>query len=59
MICNSASGAITYLPPEAKEVEGLMGEPIAWINDEIESCDLPVPVIAALAHYQFATIHPY
>lgn len=59
MIRNSASGAITYLPPEAKEVAGLMGELVAWINDEIESRDLPVPVIAALAHYQFATIHPY
>ncbi len=59
VIRNSASGAITYLPPEAKEVAGLMGELVTWINDEIESRDLPVPVIAALAHYQFATIHPY
>ena len=59
VIRNSASGDITYLPPEAKEVAGLMGELVTWINDEIESRDLPVPVIAALAHYQFATIHPY
>ena len=59
VIRNSGSGAITYLPPEAKEVAGLMGELVMWINAEIESRDLPVPVIAALAHYQFATIHPY
>ncbi|MFO1438220.1 MAG: Fic family protein [Verrucomicrobiaceae bacterium] len=59
VIRNSGSGAITYLPPEAKEVAELMGELVMWINAEIESRDLPVPVIAALAHYQFATIHPY
>lgn len=47
------------MPPEAKEVPALMKELIAWINTEIEEKRLPVPVIAGLAHYQFATIHPY
>jgi Fic family protein len=59
VIRNSGDGRIVYLPPEAKEVPALMQELIKWINDEIEEKRLPVPVMAALAHYQFATVHPY
>ena len=47
------------MPPEAKAVPGLMSELVKWINQQLYEGDLPVPVIAALAHYQFATIHPY
>jgi Fic family protein len=36
-----------------------MRELIAWIGNESANDDLPVPIIACLAHYQFATIHPY
>ncbi len=59
VIRDGASGGIVYMPPEAKDLSQLMGELIDWINDEIASAQLPVPVVAALAHYQFATIHPY
>lgn len=59
VIRNSGDGRIVYMPPEAKEVPALMQELIEWINQEIEEMRLPAPVIAALAHYQFATIHPY
>jgi Fic/DOC family len=37
----------------------LMAELVAFANDAIASGKLPVPIIAGLAHYQFATIHPY
>ena len=47
------------MPPEAKAVPGLMAELVEWINQQLYKGDLPVPLIAALAHYQFATIHPY
>ena len=47
------------VPPEAKTVPGLMADLMAWINQQLHEGDLPVPLIAALAHYQFATIHPY
>ena len=47
------------VPPEAKTVPGLMADLMAWINQQLYEGDLPVPLIAALAHYQFATIHPY
>ncbi len=56
VIRNGATGAIVYLPPEAKDVPALMGDLVSWIA---ESKDIPVPIVAAIAHYQFATIHPY
>lgn len=59
VIKDSATRAIVYLPPEAKDVPQLMSELIEWINQSINKNELPIPIIAALAHYQFVTIHPY
>ena len=59
VIRNSENGGIVYLPPEARDVPELMDQLVSWINDVILEDELPIPVIAALAHYQFATIHPY
>lgn len=59
LIRDSGRGQIVYMPPEAREVPVLMAELVEWINTGIELGHLPVPLIAALAHYQFATIHPY
>jgi Fic family protein len=47
--------AIIYLPPEAADVPKLMKGLVAWIKRS----SIPVPLIAGVAHYQFATIHPY
>ena len=44
------------MPPEAKDVNELMATLINWIN---HNKDLPCPLVAGIAHYQFATIHPY
>ena len=57
-IKNSATGALIYLPPEAKDVPALMASLVAWAA-EAERSGLPVPLIAGLVHYQFVTIHPY
>lgn len=57
VIKDSASGEIVYMPPEAKDVAGLMRDMVAWLKEQ--KTELPVPILAALAHYQFATIHPY
>ena len=58
VIRDSATGAIVYLPPEAKDVPGLMQALVAWAN-QAEQAGLPIPLIAGLVHYQFVTIHPY
>ncbi len=59
VIRDSASGGLVYMPPEAKDVPKLMTELFTWLSSERTSRDLPAPVMAGLAHYQFATIHPY
>jgi Fic family protein len=58
VIRDSLSGKIVYLPPEAKDVPGLMGDLVLWL-DESEKETLPCPLRSAVAHYQYATIHPY
>jgi Fic family protein len=58
VIRNSSTGGIVYMPPQARDVPELMRDLVAWVNDAGRE-GLPTPVIAALAHYQFVTIHPY
>ena len=59
VIKDSTSGSIVYMPPEANDVPALMVNLIGWINNELSKAELPVPIIGGIAHYQFATIHPY
>ncbi len=56
VIKDSRTRTIVYMPPEAGDVAPLMSAMISWIN---ESTDLPCPIVASIAHYQYATIHPY
>lgn len=58
VIRDSQSGGIVYLPPEAKDVGRLMAGMVRWVH-KAEKEGVPVPIIAALVHYQFVTIHPY
>lgn len=58
VIKDSQTGRIVYLPPEAKDVPPLMAEMVRWVR-KAEKEKVPVPIIAALLHYQFVTIHPY
>jgi Fic family protein len=57
VIRDSGSGGIVYMPPEADDTPELMKDMVAWINRHVT--DVPIPIVAAIAHYQFATIHPY
>lgn len=59
VIRDSRSGRIVYMPPEAPDVPSLMRDLTEWVNVTVQAQEIPIPVIAALAHYQFATIHPY
>lgn len=52
-----SDGSIIYMPPEAKDVPLLMKKLIEWINELVDS--VPIPIIAGMAHYAFATIHPF
>lgn len=56
VIKDSLTGEIVYMPPEAKDVKELMKDFINWLNYDDET---PIPIKAAIAHYQFVTIHPY
>ena len=56
VIRDSRSSGIVYMPPTAKDVPVLMRNLVAWINAHDE---WPIPITAAITHYQFATIHPY
>ena len=56
VIRDGKTGGIVYIPPEAKDVPGLIEGMIQWIS---ESKDVPCPLVAGIIHYQFATIHPY
>lgn len=58
VIRDSASGGMVYLPPEAKDVQRLMAAMVRWVRSA-EKESIPIPIIAALVHYQFVTIHPY
>jgi Fic family protein len=58
VIRDSASDTIVYLPPEAKDVASLMAAMVRWVHQARKE-NIPVAIIAALAHYQFVTIHPY
>jgi Fic family protein len=56
-VIRDSTGGIVYLPPEAKEVPSLMRELVLWIRSGEK--ELPIPVVAGMAHYQFVTIHPF
>lgn len=56
IIRESRTRRIVYMPPEAKDVPPLMKALVAWLD---ENHELPCPLKAGIAHYQFATIHPY
>lgn len=58
VIRDSANRRIVYMPPEAQDVPILMSALVAWL-ETAERQDLPCPIRAGIAHYQFATIHPY
>jgi cell filamentation protein, protein adenylyltransferase len=59
VIRDSGSGATVYMPPEASDVGPLMLDLMEWVNTNLQSQELPQPIVAGLVHYQFATIHPY
>jgi Fic family protein len=58
VIRDGRSRRIVYMPPEARDVPRLMKEFVHWIKRS-DGQGLPCPLRAGIAHYQYATIHPY
>ena len=58
VIRDAATRRIVYMPPEAKDVQPMMKQLTEWIRIS-ERNVVPCAIRAAIAHYQFATIHPY
>lgn len=57
VIREGPKGLVVYIPPKAKAVPSLMKNLVTWINKQVGT--LQIPLIAGLAHYEIATIHPY
>lgn len=58
VVKDSGSGAIIYLPPEAKDVKKLINQMIKEFNSK-ESKDIPIPIKAGMLAYEFVTVHPF
>jgi Fic family protein len=56
VIHDGRTKGIVYMAPEAQDVPKLMKGLVNWTSQNKE---LPCAIIASIAHYQFATIHPY
>lgn len=54
-VFNSITGLPVYIPPDCKEVQELVDDLVAFVN----TANLHPLVIAATAHYQLVTIHPF
>lgn len=55
-VYDSVTSSVEYIPPEWSDVPGLVSDLVTWYQAEK---DLPVPVRAAIFHYQLATIRPF
>ncbi len=56
VIRDGRTKAIVYMPPTATDVPELMHNLLFWLQT---NSTINCPIQAAIAHYQFATIHPY
>ncbi len=54
-VYDAQTGAADYIPPEAGDVPALLDELVDYVNT---TDDHPL-IIAAVVHYQLATIHPF
>lgn len=55
-VYDNLTGQADYIPPEYSDVPSLMVKFVKWIQTENES---PSPIKAAIATYQFLTLHPF
>lgn len=58
VVKDSETGAIVYMPPEAKDVKNLINQMIKDFNGK-NTNDIPIPIKAGIVAYEFVTIHPF
>ncbi|MBI2599083.1 Fic family protein [Candidatus Curtissbacteria bacterium] len=58
VVKNSKTGEISFTPPKAGEVKGLVSDFIRWLNGE-DAEDLHPVLKAGIVHYVLAFIHPF
>ena len=58
VVKDSETGAIVYMPPEAKDVKSLISQMIKEFNGK-NTNDIPIPIKAGIVAYEFVTIHPF
>ncbi|MBD5556960.1 MAG: Fic family protein [Roseburia sp.] len=55
-VYDNRTGMPEYIPPEWSDIESLISDLVNWYQEETK---LPIPIQAAIMHYQLATIHPF
>lgn len=58
-IGHSEISSARFIPPPAEYLDALLANLEAYLNLEDATCDTPLLVRMAMAHYQFETIHPF
>ncbi len=58
-IGGSTPTAARYVPPPWDTVPQLMDDLYRWVATQLDERRLPVSLIAAVAHAQYETVHPY
>jgi Fic family protein len=51
--------AIYHMPPSKDDVPSLMEARLDWLERKRTSDEYPVPIIAAVAHFEVAEVHPF
>lgn len=58
VVRNSKTGDVSFRPPEAVQVSGLVADFLRWLNTE-ESREIHPVIRASIVHYVLAFIHPF
>ena len=59
VLIDRASLALGQTSPDTQDITELMSNLVCWINQQIQQPRLPIPLIAAITHYQLIAIRPF
>ena len=58
VVKNSKTGTVSFVPPKANVVVGLIGDFFDWLNSD-KSVSIHPVLVAGITHYVLAYIHPF